>query len=82
MKTNIVMKSQDRDLFGVIIRQETKTGFLNVSDLTRAYETERSKKGWKLKRVDNVLSVADNAERAYHILKKQGYLKDTKYDLQ
>ena len=39
-------KAEDRNLFGVIIRQETNTGFLNVSDLTRAYEIERSKKGW------------------------------------
>ena len=33
MKTNIIMKSNsDRELFGIVIRQETKTGFLNLSD--------------------------------------------------
>lgn len=74
------MQSEDRSLFGVIIRQETKTGFLNVSDLSSAYELERSKKGWNLKRVDNVLASIDNAERIYYILQKQGYLFNTEYD--
>ena len=80
MKTNIILKSNDRNLYGVVIRQETKTGFLNVTDLTRAYEIERSKKGWSLKRVDNILASADNAERLYYVLQKQGYLIDTEYD--
>ena len=80
MKTNIVMKSQDRNLFGVVIRQETKTGFLNVSDLTRAYEIERSKKGWSYRRTDEVFDNTTNAERIYYILQKQGYFVDKEYD--
>ena len=79
MNTNITMKSEDRKLFGVIIRQQTKTGFLNVSDLTAAYEAERAKKGWSLKRVDNVLTSIDNAERVYYILQKRGYLVDNQF---
>ena len=81
MKTNIVMKSRDRSLFGVIIRQETKTGFLSVSDLTKAYETERSKKGWSCREPKDILKLDSNAERIFYILQKQGYLKDTVYDL-
>lgn len=71
MNTNITMKSEDRKLFNVIIRQETKTNFLNVSDLTTAYENERVGKGWSVKRVDNVLASIDNAERIYYILQKE-----------
>jgi len=82
MKTNIVMKSQDRNLFGTVIRQETKSGFLNVSDLTRAYEIERSKKGWSYREPKDILKLDSNAERAFYILQRQGYLKDTKYDLE
>ena len=38
MKTNIVMKSEkDRELFGVVIKQETKTGFMSLTDLQEAY---------------------------------------------
>ena len=34
MKTNITMKSEkDRELFGVVIKQETKTGFMSLTDL-------------------------------------------------
>ncbi|MBK5722386.1 hypothetical protein JGH11_16035 [Dysgonomonas sp. Marseille-P4677] len=80
MKTNITMKSEDRNLFGVIIRQETKTGFLNVSDLTRAYEIERSKKGWSYRRSDEIFDSIVNAERIYYILQKQGYFIDTQDD--
>lgn len=80
MKTNIIMKSEDRSLFGVIIRQETKTGFLNVSDLTRAYEVERSKKGWSYRRSDEIFDSIVNAERIYYILQKQGYFISTEYD--
>lgn len=80
MKTNVTMKSEDRNLFGVIIRQETKTGFLNVSDLTRAYEIERSKKGWSYRRVAEVFESTHNSERVFYILQKQGYFADTEYD--
>ena len=39
MKTNIIMKSEnDRNLFGHIIKQETKTGFLNLSDLQDIFD--------------------------------------------
>ena len=41
MQTNVIMISEDRKLFGIKIRQETKTGFLNLSDLMQAYENQR-----------------------------------------
>lgn len=33
MKTTVTMKSKDRELFGVTIRQDTKSQFLSVTDL-------------------------------------------------
>lgn len=74
------MKSEDRKLFNVIIRQETQKGFLNVSDLTTAYENERASKGWSVKRVSNIMSSISNIERIYYILDKRGYLTGSKYD--
>jgi hypothetical protein len=73
MKTNVVMKSGvDRDLFGHIIRQETKTGFLNISDLQDAYTIARYDNGWVKKRVDHILSRIENTERIYYVLHEQG----------
>ena len=55
METNVTLKSKDRELFGVVIRQETKTGFLNLSDLQEAYTRKRIAEGWSEKRIDNIL---------------------------
>ena len=75
------MKSEDRKLFGVIIRQQTKTGFLNVSDLTAAYEAERAKKGWSYRDANDVLKLESNAERIFYILNKRGYITEYQDDL-
>lgn len=74
MNTNITMKSEDRKLFNVIIRQETKTNFLNVSDLTTAYENERVGKGWSYRDANDILKTESNAERLFYILQKRGYI--------
>jgi hypothetical protein len=74
MKTNQIMISQDRELFGVLIRQETKTNMLNLSDLKEAYTHGRVLKGWNLKRIENVLESIDNHERLFHLLDKQGFV--------
>ena len=71
MKTNIIMNSQDREIFGVTIRQETKTGFLNLSDLQEAYLHARVKNGWNDKRIDHILTYNDNIYRIYYILLEQ-----------
>jgi len=70
MKTNITLASSSRELFGVTIRQETKTGFLNVSDLQSAYDNERRLQGWSEKRIDHILPQLENRERVYFILKE------------
>jgi hypothetical protein len=71
MKTNVIMRSTDRKLFGFTIRQETKNGFLNLSDLQAAYEIARDAHGWSDKRVNDILSSSTNAERIYYILENQ-----------
>ena len=46
MKSNVIMNSPDRELFGIKIRQETKTQFLNLSDLQEAYTKGRIINDW------------------------------------
>ena len=75
MKKNAIMVSKDRFLFDIKIRQETKTGFLNLSDLQESYAHARVLHKWSDKRVSDVLSSKDNAERIYYLLVKQGFIK-------
>ena len=74
MKTNQIMVSQDRELFGVLIRQETKTNMLNLSDLKEAYLHGRVLNKWSDKRIEDVLQSSDNHERLYYLLEKQGFV--------
>lgn len=71
MKSNIILNSPDRKLLGVQIRQETATGFLNLSDLQDAYDSVRVQKGWSAKRIDHVTQTNHFKERCYYIIKKQ-----------
>lgn len=74
MKTKVTMESKDRNLFGIIIRQDTNS-FMSVTDLQEAYTRARIEKGWSDKRVNDILSYKTNAERIYFILEKQGFIK-------
>ena len=68
MKTNVTMVSEkDRNLFGVTIRQETKTMMLNLSDLQDAYTVARIQNGWKPKDVFHILGYDENIERIYYL---------------
>jgi hypothetical protein len=75
MKTNVIMKSKDRFLLGVLIKQETKTGFLCLSDLQVSYDENKHKYGWSEKLIKDVLGYKDNLERIYYILEKQDFIK-------
>lgn len=77
MRSNVTMKSKDRVLFGVTIRQDTKNGFLSVTDLQDAYFRARIEKGWSDKRVSDILSNNESAERLFYILQKQEMIKTT-----
>lgn len=73
MKTSVILESEDRDLFGVTIRQQTKGGMLNLSDLSEAYTVARVKNGWVEKNIDRIMT--DNKETLYYLLEKQGVIK-------
>jgi len=76
MKSNVIVSSTDRELFGVTIRQESKTQFLNLSDLQDAYDSVKHQKGWaKDRTVIKTLMSKDNHERIYYLLEKQGFIK-------
>lgn len=76
MKTNVTMQSTDRNLFGVIIRQNTKDGqSLSVSDLQKAYNIARFQYGWSERRISHVMETETFKERVYHILNERGIIK-------
>jgi hypothetical protein len=75
MKTNMILNSPDRVLFGVQVRQETSTSFLNLSDLQDAYDSVRVQNGWYDRRIERITSTQDFRERTYYILEKQGIIK-------
>lgn len=75
MKTNVTMKSTDRNLFSVTIRQETKTQFLSVTDLQEAYTHARVQNGWAQKNLNEILSTPAMAERIYFVLTEAENIK-------
>lgn len=75
MKTNIVLQSKDRELFGITIKQETKTGFFSISDLQKAYETARWQYGWSDRRIETIMQTNDFKERVFYLLENQGIIK-------
>lgn len=75
MKTNVVLQSQDRELFGVIIKQETKTGFLSITELANAYDKARWQYGWSSKHLPTLMQSHTMTERIYYILKERDLIK-------
>lgn len=77
METNIVLSSKDRELFGITIKQETKTGFLSVSELQKAYEIARWQYGWSDKRISDIMQTDSFKERIFYLFEDQGLIKTT-----
>jgi len=75
METNIVLQSNDRELFGIVIKQETKTGFLSVSELQRAYEVARWQYGWSDRQIKDIMQTNNFKERVFYLLENQGIIK-------
>lgn len=73
MKTNIILESQSRNLFGQIVRQQTKDGMLNLSDLQEAYTIARVKNGWVEKNINRIME--NDKETLFYLLEKQGFIK-------
>lgn len=65
------MKSTDRILFDVVIRQDTKDSFLSLSDLNEAYTRARVLMGWADKDISNILQRDGNIERIYYLIREQ-----------
>jgi hypothetical protein len=76
MKTNVVITSKDRELFGITIRQETKTGFLSISDLQKAYEVAKWEHGWTDRSVIWIMQTNDFKERVFYLLENQGFINE------
>jgi len=72
MKSNIIMKSDDRILFGITIRQQTGGALLNLSDLEEAYTRARIQNELPEKNISRIM--IDNAEVLYYLLEKQGII--------
>lgn len=72
MKTNVTLLSPDRNLFGVKVRQQSKTNHLNLSDLQGAYALARAQYGWSDRNAYDVLATAANAERVFFLLSERG----------
>ena len=75
METNVVLSSKDRELFGVTIKQETKTGFLSVSGLQKAYEVARWEHGWSDRQIKDIMQTKNFKESVYYLLHNQGIVK-------
>lgn len=75
MKTNVVLSSSDRELFGVTIKQNTKEQFLSVTDLQKAYEKARWQYGWNDHRVVDIMQTKAFKERVFYILENQSIIK-------
>ena len=69
------MQSSDRQLFGVTIRQQSKTGHLNLSDLQGAYAVARLRHQWSERNLTEVLNSKANAERIYYLLSERDLIK-------
>ena len=74
MKTNVTMKSQDREVFGIKVRQETKNGFMSVTDLQQAYEKARWIHGWNARQINHILSFENVQQKVYHLLKERNLI--------
>ena len=77
MKTNQVMKSKERILFGIPIRQQTANGHLCLTDLQTSYDKAKEEFGWVDKRVDHFFNKGTDAnyERVYELLLETNFIK-------
>ena len=70
MKTNVILKSESRELLGTIVRQKTENGFLCLTDLQQAFDKARIQYGWNDRRINDIISTQTFKERTYYILKE------------
>lgn len=68
MKSSVILKSSDRCLFGITIRQNTKEQFLSVTDLQKAYEKGKWVHGWTGQTINQLLLTDELAKKCYGVL--------------
>lgn len=75
MKSNVVLSSSDRELFGITIRQNTKEQFLSITDLQKAYEKARWQYCWGERGINTIMQSKDFRERLYFLLIEKDFIK-------
>lgn len=75
MKTAVTLKSSDRELFGITIKQNTAKKFLSVTDLQRSYDVARWQHGWGERGVNSIVQGSQFRERCYYVLKERNLIK-------
>lgn len=70
MKSNVVLKSSDREVFGITIRQNTQGAFLSVTDLQKAYDRGRWVEGWAGQDINQVVRTDGFMKKCYGVLKE------------
>jgi len=77
MKSTVVLKSSDRQIFGITVKQQTKNKFMSVSDLQSVYEKARWVHGWSDRRINDILQSNQVQERIYYLLSEREIIKTT-----
>ena len=77
MVSNITLQSSDRELFGITIKQETKSQFLSVTGLQSAYEVARWQHGWSERKVNDLLSNRPMQEKLFYLLENQSIINSS-----
>jgi hypothetical protein len=75
MKTNAILSSTDRELFGITIRQNTKEQFLSVTDLQKAYEKGKWEYGWTGQTINQLMLTDEIAKKSYGVLLECNLIK-------
>jgi hypothetical protein len=74
MITNVTLESKDREVFGIKVRQQTKNGFMSVTDLQQAYEKARWTHGWSERRINDILQYDLTQQKVYYVLKETNFI--------
>lgn len=75
MKTNVTLQSEDRKLFGITIRQQTKDEMLSITDLQKAYDRGKFEYGWSGQSVSQIMQNDSFVNKCHSVLYELGIIK-------
>lgn len=75
MKTSVMLKSRDRQLFGITVRQNTKEHFLSVTDLQAVYDKGRWMHGWTGQTIAQVMQTDNFSKKCFGVLDELKFVK-------